>query len=161
MKEKRRKQTRNIASKKLKKVERYLGRFKEVWRGLISPFQASFVPGRESNDNVILWQEFIHSFRFIKAKRGAIILKVDLGMAYDRHEWRFIEERLHDAWIQDYLVRVIMLLVSSSSCRLLWNGDITDEIKPSRGLRQGCPLSPYLFVLCMERLGQWLSSRVA
>lgn len=85
-----------------------VSKLKEAWRGLILPFQASFVPGRQSSDNVILCQEFIHSFRFTKAKRGEIILKVDLEKAYDRLEWMFIEETLHEARIPDRLVCVIM-----------------------------------------------------
>lgn len=89
-----------------------------------------------------------------------MILKVDLEKAYDCLEWAFIEETLTDDGIPNGLVSVIMHLVSSSSCRLLFNGDVTNEIKPSKGLRQGCLLSPYLFMLCMERLGRWPSSKV-
>lgn len=136
-------------------------RLKDVWSILISPYQTSFIPGRRSSDNVILCQEFIHSFRYTRAKKGAIMIKVDLEKAYDRLEWSLIEESLIDAGIPNNLTKVIMSLVTSSSCRLLWNGDIANEIKQSRGLRQGCPLSRYLFVLCAERLGQWLSKKAA
>lgn len=129
-------------------------------KGLISPFQVSFVHGRQSNNNVILCQEFVHSFRYTKHKRGALILKIDLKKVYDRLEWVFIEETFLDARIPNYLIRMIIRMVAFSSCRLLWNSDVTNEFKQSRGLRQGCPFSPYLFVLCMERLGQWLSCRI-
>lgn len=47
-----------------------VNRLKEVWKGFISPYQMSFVPGRQSTDNVILCQEFIHSMRYSKAKKG-------------------------------------------------------------------------------------------
>lgn len=57
------------------------------------------------------------------------MLKVDLKKAYDRQEWAFIEDSLIDAGILDCLTSVIMSLVKSSSCRLLWNGDVTYEIK--------------------------------
>lgn len=134
-------------------------RLKDAWSCLISPYQTSFVPGRRSSDNVILCQEFIHSFRYTKAKKGAVMMKVDLEKAYDRLEWSFIEESLIEAGIPNGVTKVIMSLVTFSSCQVLWNGDVTDEIKPSRDLRQGCPLSPYLFVLCVERLGQWLSKK--
>lgn len=53
-----------------------------------------------------------------------------------------------------------MNIIRRSSCRLLWNGEVSEGIKPSRGLRQGDPLSLYLFVLCLERLGHWITSKV-
>lgn len=65
-----------------------------------------------------------------------------------------------DAGLPQGLVMVIMRLVSRGTCRLVWNEECTDVIKPTRGLRQGCPLSPYLFVLCVERLGQWILKKV-
>lgn len=52
-------------------------------------------------------------------------------------EWCFIKETIRDAVLPTKLITVIMNLVSSSSCRLLWNGKITDVIKQTRGLRQG------------------------
>lgn len=84
--------------------------------------------------------------RFTKAKRGTTAIELDLEKAYNRLEWDFLEETLRDAGLPERLVAVIMRIVPSGSCRLLWNGEITDEIRPSRGLRQGCPLSLYLFV---------------
>src|SRR4051812_37208593 len=73
----------------------------------------------------------------------------------------FIEESLRDAALPEELISVIMRMVSMSCCRLIWNGEKTDMIKLIRGLRQGDPLSPYFFVLCMEKLGHWQRRRVA
>ncbi|KAA3466590.1 LINE-1 reverse transcriptase isogeny [Gossypium australe] len=42
--------------------------------------------------------------------------------------------------------------ISTTSMQIIWNDDISDEFIPSRGIQQGCPLSPYIFVLCIERL---------
>lgn len=80
------------------------------------------------------------------------MLKSDLEKAYDRLEWAFVEETLIDASLPLSLLNVIMGLLRKSSCCLLRNGESTDLIMPSQGLRQDDPLSPYIFVLCLERL---------
>lgn len=99
--------------------------------------------------------------RYTNARRGAAIIKVDLKKACDRLEWSFIESTLEVEGVpRRKLAEVIMRLVSTGSRRLLWNGEITDEIKPSKGLRQGDPFSLYLFELCMERLGHWFEKKV-
>ena len=56
------------------------------------------------------------------------------------------------------LILVIMNCVTSSSLSILWNGEPMERFKPTRGVRQGDPLSPYLFVACMERLSQLIET---
>jgi len=60
----------------------------------------------------------------------------------------------------DASTSLIMHSLASTSISLLWNGSITESFTPSRGLRQGDPLSPYLFVFCMERLGEMIQEEV-
>lgn len=108
-------------------------KIKETLKHLISPCQISFVPWRHGTNNAIICQEIIHSLRHMKAKRGAVILKVDLENAYDFLEWSFIESTVKDARLPCNLIEVTMRLTSGGSCKLLWNGELTDEIKLSRG----------------------------
>ncbi|KAH1057051.1 hypothetical protein J1N35_035116 [Gossypium stocksii] len=80
-------------------------------------------------------------------------IKIDLEKAYDRVRWDFVEASLNAASIPFFLVKVIMNAISSSSMQVLWNGVPTQKFRPVRGIRQGCLLSPYLFILCMKWLG--------
>lgn len=64
----------NFAYKLVSKV--IVGRLKEAWKVLISPYQASFVLDRQSSDNVILCQEFVHSMRYTKVKKGMVVMKL-------------------------------------------------------------------------------------
>ena len=71
-----------------------------------------------------------------------------MSKAYDRVEWVFLERIMRHLGIEDRLIKIIMACVQSISYAVLLNGQLVGNIKPTRGLRQGNPLSPYLFLLC-------------
>lgn len=87
-------------------------------------------------------------------------LKSDQEKAYDRVSWDFIRASLQVAGVFKMLVSVIMKVIFTSTMQILWNGVFTQKFKPARGIRQGCPLSPYLFVLCMEWLGRIINAQI-
>ena len=140
----------NVLSKVITKA--MVGRLKEIMKKLIGPAQSSFIPGRLSADNIVVVQEVVHYMRRKKGKKGWMLLKLDLEKAYDRVRWDFLEDTLRAAGLSEDWVGRIMECVSGPSMSILWNGEKSESFKPSRGLRQEDPLSPYLFVLCMERL---------
>ncbi|KAG7579199.1 hypothetical protein ISN45_Aa03g033600 [Arabidopsis thaliana x Arabidopsis arenosa] len=135
-------------------------RLKPVMAKLIGPAQSSFIPGRLSIDNIVVVQEAVHSMKRKKGRKGWMLLKLDLEKAYDRIRWDFLEDTLVAAGLSASWVRWIMQCVTGPSMSILWNGEKTESFKPARGLRQGDPLSPYLFVLCLERLCHMIDEAV-
>ena len=125
----------------------------------ISPYQAAFIPGRRGADNVIIVQELIHTIVRTRGSKGTMAIKIDLEKAYDKLEWSFIREMLINYNFPLNLIELIMSCVSTVSSSILFNGGCPDPFTPSRGIRQGDPLSPYLFILCMEYLGHLIDEK--
>ncbi|OMP01704.1 reverse transcriptase [Corchorus capsularis] len=147
-----------VAYKLITKV--LVNRIRLLLHDLVAPNQVSFIPRRQAADNIILAQEIIHTIRRCSSKNGLMAIKIDLEKAYDRVNWSFLRDTLRDFGFSEKWTRLIMLCVESSSLAVLWNGEKLDSFRPQRGLRQGDPLSPYLFVLCMERLGHLIDREV-
>lgn len=81
---------------------------------------------------------------------------IDLEKAYDRISWDFIRDTLYEAGFNNSWVRNIMECITKARLSINWNGETLEEIAPTRGIRQGDPMSPYIFVLCIERLSQMI-----
>ena len=83
-------------------------------------------------------------------------MKLDMSKAYDKMEWCFLEQILLKLGFQESWVALIMKCITTVSYSILVNGETKGMIKPSRGLRQRDPLSPYLFLFCAKGLNALL-----
>ena len=136
-----------------------VARLRPFLDALVSPLQAAFVLGRRGIDNAIIAQEVIHFISKKRGNEGYMVLKIILEKAYDKLEWSFIRDMLYRVNLPMNLIDIIMSCVSTVSTSILVNGDALDPIYPSRGIRQGDPLSSYLFILCMEFLGHLVEEK--
>jgi len=135
-----------------------INRLRPLLDCLVSPVQSVFIPGRSIHDNILLTSEIMHKFRKVTGKIAWVALKLDMEKAYDRLEWDFIKNCLRQYGFHSRFIKLIMECITTVSYSLLVNGESVGMIKPTRGIRQGDPLSPYIFILCMEVMNSMLST---
>ena len=89
--------------------------------------------------------------RYKSDSHGFMALKLDMSKAYDRVEWNFLEEIMRMGFNENW-INLVMVCVRTVTYSVLVNGEPCGMIHPTRGIRQGDPLSLFLFLLCTEGL---------
>jgi hypothetical protein len=101
----------------------------------------------------------MHTIRKQKANTPFFALKIDMMKAYDRVEWSYLKGVMCKLGFSAEWVTTTMRCVTNVRYAVRVNGELSESFIPTRGLRQGDPISPYLFLLCAERLSCLIQQR--
>ncbi|KAH9724450.1 reverse transcriptase domain-containing protein [Citrus sinensis] len=132
-------------------------RLKQILHQVISPTQSAFIPNRLITDNIIIGYECLHKIRHNKStKKGVVALKLDISKAYDRVEWRFLEQTMGQLGFSHKWIKLVLNCITTANFSIIISGKPKGLFRAQRGLRQGCPLSLYLFLICVEAFSNLL-----
>ncbi|KAI5349016.1 hypothetical protein L3X38_001903 [Prunus dulcis] len=141
----------NFSYKILSKI--LANRLKPHLPSIISPTQNAFVPDRQIQDNILVAHEVFHALKLKKSKKKFEMgVKLDMNKAYDRVEWDFLEKVMQKMGFNAGWIELVMSCVTTVNFIVVINGQWGGAFSPSRGIQQGDPISPYLFLFISEVL---------
>jgi len=134
-------------------------RLKAVLPKLVDQNQTAFVHGRQILDGVLVANEVVSWMK--KKRRAGLLLKLDFHKAYDTVDWDSMDMVMETMGFGIKWRRWISQCLSTASVSLIINGSPSKPFKMERGIRQGDPLSPFLFVLMAEVLNKMLQRAIS
>ncbi|KAG7556378.1 Endonuclease/exonuclease/phosphatase superfamily [Arabidopsis suecica] len=139
----------NVMYKVISKI--LANRLKKILPASIAPNQSAFIKDRLMMENLQLASELVKDYHKVSIS-GRCALKLDISKAFDSVQWPFLLTILKAINLPDNFIHWIELCISTASFSVQVNGELAGFFRSERGLRQGCSLSPYLFVICMNVL---------
>ncbi|KAF7835238.1 ribonuclease H [Senna tora] len=152
----------NLANVSYKLMSKILcNHLKKILVDVIAPNQSAFLEGRNISDNVVLMSEIAHKVKSIrKGNTKWCVFNMDIQKAYDKLSWSFIETVLRKMHFPSRWIQLIMQCIMTVSYNLLISGNLTVDFQPSCGIRQGDPISTYLYILCANVLSCLIKKEV-
>ena len=147
----------NVVYKLISKI--LAERLKPWLNDILSENQSAFIHGRHITDNVLIAHELMHLLHTKNLKNKFMALKLDIAKVFD-NEWKFIDTFMMKMSFCSKWREWIKICISTVSYYVLINGEPTREIKPKRGLRQGDPILPYLYIICTEGLFRLIKNSI-
>ena len=131
-------------------------RLQKVICKLVSPEQTAYIKKRFIGENIRL---LLDTIEYINLKElPGILLFLDFKKAYDSLSWNFMFKSLEKYGFGQDFIKWIHILYNKPECMVKVNGYISEEFELKRGIRQGCPISALLFILCTEFLNKHIKS---
>ena len=144
----------NVLYKVISKI--LANRLKKILPKFISTNQSAFVKDRLLMENVLLASELVKCYHKPTVSSRCAV-KIDISKAFDSVQWSFLLSILSAIKLPDKFILWVKKCIELASFSVQINGELAGYFNISRGLRQGCSLSPYLFFICMEVLSKLLN----